>query len=128
MKLVICMRTDLSMRKGKMVAQGAHAAVMPLLELLNVRHPDYCVELGKPYMAVLDEWIAGGMKKICVGVGSLDELDKLERAAAEYQIWVNRVTDAGLTEFGGVPTVTCAAFGPAPDEEMDEITGHLNLL
>ncbi len=38
------------------------------------------------------------------------------------------IIDAGLTEFGGVPTRTCIAIGPNWSDEIDEITGHLKLL
>lgn len=35
-KQVIVMRKDLNMRKGKMIAQGAHASVDALLSLFHV--------------------------------------------------------------------------------------------
>jgi peptidyl-tRNA hydrolase len=38
------------------------------------------------------------------------------------------ITDAGLTEFAGVPTNTCVAIGPAWNEKVDAITGALKLL
>jgi PTH2 family peptidyl-tRNA hydrolase len=38
------------------------------------------------------------------------------------------ITDAGQTEFHGVPTKTCCAVGPAWVEEVDAITGTLSLL
>ena len=38
------------------------------------------------------------------------------------------ITDAGHTEFHGVPTRTCLAIGPAWSDEIDAITGGLQLL
>jgi PTH2 family peptidyl-tRNA hydrolase len=38
------------------------------------------------------------------------------------------ITDAGATEFHGVPTHTCCAVGPAWTDEVDAITGALPLL
>jgi peptidyl-tRNA hydrolase, PTH2 family len=38
------------------------------------------------------------------------------------------ITDAGHTEFKGVPTKTCLAIGPNDVDEIDVVTGHLKLL
>lgn len=38
------------------------------------------------------------------------------------------IEDSGATEFGGVPTNTVAAVGPASNEALKPITGHLKLL
>ncbi|MBK7398941.1 MAG: peptidyl-tRNA hydrolase [Myxococcales bacterium] len=37
------------------------------------------------------------------------------------------IRDAGRTEFGGVPTLTCCAIGPADAAAIDAITGNLTL-
>ena len=47
------------------------------------------------------------------------------QAAKEKKLEVHLVTDAGLTEFNGVPTKTCIAIGPNYSEKIDEVTGHL---
>ena len=111
MKQVIVMRKDLNMRKGKMCAQAAHAS------------------LGA-YFKALDhilEWEDTGATKICVGVDSLEELHLIGEAAKQAGLLFYAVLDAGRTEFKE-PTYTCLAIGPAPDEEIDKITGHLKLL
>lgn len=38
------------------------------------------------------------------------------------------IRDAGLTEFGGVPTYTALAVGPDRADRVDAITGELPLL
>ena len=38
------------------------------------------------------------------------------------------IQDAGLTEFKGIPTLTCCAIGPNESEKIDLITGSLQLL
>jgi PTH2 family peptidyl-tRNA hydrolase len=38
------------------------------------------------------------------------------------------IQDAGLTEFGGVPTYTALAIGPDIDTKIDELTKDLPLL
>ena len=37
-------------------------------------------------------------------------------------------SDAGLTEFGGVPTYTALAIGPDEEAKLDELTKDLQLL
>lgn len=117
MKQVIVMRTDLNMRKGKMIAQGAHAVMGVWLH--------YCTPVvGKDVF----HWLANGAKKICVRAKSEEELRKLYMDAKDAGLRAHIVTDAGRTEFNGVPTVTCLAIGPNEDEAVDKITGHLELL
>jgi peptidyl-tRNA hydrolase, PTH2 family len=68
------------------------------------------------------------MTKICVRVDSESELLEIARKAEDAGLTVHVITDAGHTEFGGVPTKTCLAIGPDEDEKIDAITGHLKLL
>lgn len=114
MKQMIVMRKDLNMRKGKMVAQGAHASMKATLENLN--HPS------------VREWLSGRFTKVAVSVDSEQELLAVYDRAKEAGLVTALVTDAGLTEFGGVPTNTCIAVGPATHDELLPITGHLKLL
>ena len=58
------------------------------------------------------------------GVQACDDLEALLSADIDAVV----ITDAGHTEFGGVPTVTCAGIGPASAAEIDRITGHLKPL
>lgn len=114
MKQMIVMRKDLGMRKGKMVAQGAHASLKATL-----------AHLDEDYVSL---WLEGPFKKVCVSVDSEVELFEVLDKAKRYGIITALITDAGLTEFGGIPTHTCIAVGPAPDELLEPITGHLKLL
>lgn len=111
-KLVIIMRKDLNMRKGKMIAQGAHAAVMIVLGIND---------------SSLDEWLETGQTKICVSVNSEAELLDVYQRAKDAGLFCSLVKDAGRTEFKE-PTLTCCAIGPAEAEEIDKITGTLSLL
>lgn len=116
-KQVIVMRSDLKMRKGKAVAQGGHAAMMWLAERVR----DGVCMLSQPEAA----WINGSFKKICVKVESEEDLIKYFNAAKEAGLMVRMVTDAGLTEFNGVPTKTCIAIGPDWADKIDPVTGEL---
>ena len=148
-KQVIIMRKDLGMRKGKMIAQGGHASMAAIINLgkVNRVYSDVDGSLctvsldvplhnmqqpfnGKPNinLPAVIEWLEGRFTKICVSVDGEQELvDIIDRATAAGLV-TSLITDAGLTEFGGVPTITCGCIGPAYPEEVDPFTGHLKLL
>jgi PTH2 family peptidyl-tRNA hydrolase len=114
MKQIIVIRKDLKMSTGKTVAQGAHASMKALLE--NMQHPN------------IKQWLAGPFAKIAVTVDSEEELFAVMNTAKAAGLITTLITDAGRTEFNGVPTNTCIAVGPASNEDLAPITGHLKLL
>jgi PTH2 family peptidyl-tRNA hydrolase len=125
-KQVIVMRKDLGMRKGKMIAQGAHAS---LKVLVDAGAPDaagtaFTIALTEPMAA----WLSGHFTKVCVGVDSEEALDAVVAAAKAASVPCALIVDAGKTEFHGTPTKTCCAVGPAWVEDVDAITGGLGLL
>lgn len=125
------MRKDLGMRKGKMVAQGSHASLGSLLKFFNKSKDSegnitYSVQF--PPDGILDNWLNGIFTKICLGVNSEEELMEIKRKCDEAEIPNALITDAGLTEFHGVPTKTCLGIGPWESDEIDKITGELSLL
>ncbi|OQZ90026.1 hypothetical protein BST11_15070 [Mycobacterium alsense] len=71
---------------------------------------------------------AGNFTKICVRVESEQELVDVVRAAESAGLLNVTIRDNGKTEFGGVPTLTCAAIGPDTDENLNPVTGDLKLL
>jgi len=125
-KQVIVVRKDLNMRKGKIAAQASHASLGAILNyqvnteqdlmMLNIDHPP------------VKEWLNGRFTKVCVSVDSEEELIDIYMKAMHNKVNVKLIKDAGLTEFGGVPTYTCLAIGPDYPENIDKITGHLKLL
>ena len=117
-KMVIVMRNDLNMRKGKMCAQAGHAAIGAYMKTAEM---DYRTNY-------LKEWFDTGTTKICLYVNSLEELDDLATQAAENGFLVSIIEDYGLTEFHGQLTTTCMAFEPLPSSLIDPITGGLPLL
>jgi PTH2 family peptidyl-tRNA hydrolase len=123
---VIVMRKDLGMRKGKMIAQGAHASLKVLLDRGEPSAD------GTSYTFAMTEamaaWTTGRFTKICVSVDSEAALDAIVERAREAGLPCALVVDAGHTEFHGVPTKTCCAVGPAWAEEVDAVTGGLSLL
>ena len=130
-KQVIVIRKDLNMRKGKMVAQGAHASMAAVLDRMvilshkkEIQEKTLILESGTP----MESWINGLFTKVCVSVDSELELLEIYEKAKAAGLIASIITDAGLTEFNGVPTKTCIAIGPNWSDEVNEITGHLKLL
>lgn len=132
-KQVIVIRTDLNMRKGKMVAQGAHASMKVLIDkMYDNENTNYSsLELGVDDdwdWPVVKQWINGTFTKICVGIGSEFDFHTIHQNALRAKLPCAVIQDNGYTEFHGVPTYTALAIGPAESEKIDEITGHLKLL
>jgi PTH2 family peptidyl-tRNA hydrolase len=129
-KQVIVIRKDLNMRKGKMIAQGAHASMKVFFDRGKLiknsdEHPNmFICEFTEP----MREWCAGIFTKICLSVNSETELLDIYRQAQEVNLPCSLIQDCGLTEFNGIPTYTAVAIGPDYGERVDLITGHLPLL
>jgi PTH2 family peptidyl-tRNA hydrolase len=123
-KQTIVLRKDLNMRKGKMIAQGAHASMRAILMLGRQDGDNFVIPLDER----LAPWLLGRFKKICVSVNSEAELLALHEQAKSLGLITSLIQDAGLTEFGGVPTYTAVAVGPDREDRVDEVTGDLPLL
>ena len=106
------------MRRGKECAQCAHGAVGVIA---------YSVDADGTWDARVRRWFATGQTKITVYVESEQELLELQKAADIAGILTYLVTDAGRTEFNGVPTNTVLVIGPDLVEKIDPITSHLPL-
>lgn len=137
-KQVIVIRRDLGMRKGKLIAQGAHAALGVVLEMMQISEPDedfdpsidnarYTLSLNIEVDSALDQWIRGGFTKVCLYVNSEAELLDVHKRALEKGLPSTLIQDAGKTEFHGLPTYTTVAIGPDLAERIDEVTGELPL-
>ena len=122
------MRDDLNMRKGKMVAQGCHASLGALISAGFYTETDLSKRLNIPLDENIGPWLEGSFTKVCVRITGQVELEKLVFKAKEMGLPAVLITDNGKTEFGGIPTVTCAAIGPGPVEKINLITAHLKLL
>ncbi len=125
-KQVIVMRKDLNMRKGKMIAQGAHASIAFLTRQATIEGSVLQTTLRNPEEVA--EWMAKGFTKICLYVNSEEELDHVYQQAVQSGLNASLIIDSGLTEFGGIPTKTCCAIGPNLNGEIDRITKELKLL
>ena len=101
---------DLKMGKGKMVAQGAHASLQA-----------YKAASSPARRA----WEQEGSKKVVVKVANKRELFILYRKARSLPRAVIR--DAGHTQVRP-GEATAVGIGPAPERDIDAITGTLSLL
>ncbi|KAK1443557.1 peptidyl-tRNA hydrolase 2 like protein [Babesia gibsoni] len=114
-KLVLCVRSDLEMGKGKIAAQCGHAALGAFLDSNDRKNPH------------LETWLRTGQRKIVVKLKDYEEMASLRRAAIAYDVNYHITCDAGRTQvLAGTQTVI--AIGPAPEHIVDKITGHLKLL
>jgi PTH2 family peptidyl-tRNA hydrolase len=122
-KQVIVVRRDLNMRKGKAVAQGAHASLGAILSECEFESDSLTLRLDDRTRP----WILGQFKKICVSVNSEAELLEIHQQALAAGVICSLIQDSGLTEFQGVKTLTAVAIGPDFSEKIDKITQHLPL-
>ena len=104
-KLVIVVRTDLGISKGKMAAQVAHAAV------------NCSLKAKKSDSSNFNRWYNDGQKKVVVKGSNESALRQLQQHARDIGLTNSLVSDAGLTE---VPpgTVTCLGVGPANERKL----------
>jgi len=110
LKQVIAVRADLKLKKGKLAAQVAHAAVSAA-----ERSPDK------------DRWLQMGQKKSVVQVKNEAELLEVYRRCWAKGLPAALIEDAGRTQLPP-STKTCVGIGPAPADDIDEVTGDLKLL
>ena len=118
-KMVIVMRKDLNMTKGKYVAQGSHASMGNVLTIQNSG--------TAKQKEILDKWLNESFVKVCLYVNSLEDLHDIYETALNKGESVKLITDNGLTMFNGVKTDTCLSI-LGYREDVDSITGHLRLL
>lgn len=124
-KMVLVVRTDLNMSKGKVAAQCAHAAVACYKKAL------------KKTPVFVKQWEMFGQAKVTLKAPDYikeddvkkDQAHSLQNLANEAQhlgITACVIHDAGHTQIEkGSSTVL--GIGPAPSKTIDLVTGHLKL-
>ncbi len=114
LKQVIVVRKDINMRKGKMIAQGAHASLTAAFNAVN----------NYDTVTFFRDWFKSDQRKIVVGCPTEEILHQLYAEAEARKIPCALIQDHGNTEFHGVPTYTAVAIGPYDGDIIDSITAH----
>lgn len=114
-KLILVVRMDLKMGKGKVAAHCAHATLEAYNRALQEAADD------------LKSWRRTGQAKVVVKVEDKESLLEVERSAQALGLNTALVCDAGRTQ---TPpgSFTVLGVGPARASLLDEVTGHLKLL
>ncbi|KAH8811540.1 peptidyl-tRNA hydrolase PTH2-domain-containing protein [Xylogone sp. PMI_703] len=116
-KLVLVVRTDLGMTKGKIAAQCSHATLACYKNFLR----------RAPNSPLLRRWERQGQAKVALQVKSQDELEELQAKALSLGLVAEVVVDAGRTQIAS-GSHTVLGIGPAPKSVIDQVTGQLKLL
>lgn len=114
-KLVLVVRADLGMGRGKIAAQVAHAAVAAALAGASARTADFTA------------WLADGEPKVVLKITGEDQLLAIAGQARDAGLPVELICDAGRTQVAP-GTLTCCAIGPARSDLIDPVTSQLTLL
>ncbi|KAK1727175.1 hypothetical protein CaCOL14_000833 [Colletotrichum acutatum] len=122
-KLVLVVRTDLGMTKGKMAAQASHATLACYKSLSKTAAKDP----SSPAAKILSRWENLGQAKIAVQIKNQDEMLELMGKARSLGVTSEVIADAGRTQIEA-GSLTVLGVGPAPRSLVDQITGHLKLL
>jgi PTH2 family peptidyl-tRNA hydrolase len=118
-KMVLAVRADLGMTKGKIGAQCGHAVLGAYRQILhsdNIQHKEW-----------LELWETIAEAKVCLKVNSDQEITELSLLAKNKGLNAYVVVDAGRTQIAS-GSKTVLAIGPAPVQVIDEVTKHLKLL
>ena len=123
------------MKHGKFAAQVSHAAMAFLTRQIKEGHRgNQPVLYGDGNSSVLIniwapeyQWIQESYVKVVLAAKDEQELREVMDAGKAAGLEVHGIIDEGRTVFNGVPTLTCASFGPDENEKIDKVTGHLPL-
>lgn len=113
--MILVVRNDLRMGKGKIAAQCGHAAVGTYQSAIK-RSPQ-----------LVRAWESSGCAKVAVRVENETELMSILRRARDASLTTCLIRDAGRTQIEP-NSKTVLGIGPAPCREIDQVTGHLKLL
>ncbi|XP_017754076.1 PREDICTED: peptidyl-tRNA hydrolase 2, mitochondrial-like [Eufriesea mexicana] len=116
-KMVLVVRSDISMGKGKTAAQCAHAAVECCRQILT----------NTEYVYMYESWLLQGQPKIVVRIPNEEQLMSLAYQARKAGLIISIIKDAGNTQL--LPgTTSTLGIGPGPKQLIDNLTSKLNLL
>lgn len=115
LKMVLCVRTDLQMGKGKIGAQCGHAVIGAFKRAMK-----FCPDDVK-------KWEIIGQKKIAVKVDSEEQILEIREKCRKAGLNAYVVADAGRTQIAA-GSLTVLAIGPASESKFNGVTDDLKLL
>ncbi|KAL8976529.1 MAG: hypothetical protein Q9205_007473 [Flavoplaca limonia] len=118
-KLVLVVRTDLGMGKGKIAAQASHAT-LACYRALSSTFPS-------SLNPILKQWERTGQAKVVLQAHSEEDLETLQAKALSLGLCAQIIHDAGRTQIAS-GSATVLGVGPGPKSVVDGVTGGLKLL
>ncbi|EFR03937.1 peptidyl-tRNA hydrolase 2 [Nannizzia gypsea CBS 118893] len=115
-KLVLVVRTDLGMGKGKIAAQCSHATLACYKYYFN-KSPD---------SPILKRWERQGQAKVALQAKTEEDLLVLQAQAISLGLCARVIQDAGRTQIASGSRTVLGILGPK--SVVDSVTGHLKLL
>lgn len=135
-KMVLVVRNDLKMGKGKIAAQCGETFFFHLITSQTIfirNHSTGHAAVGayerglRTMPGIIRRWSNSGQTKVAVRVESEQELKQIRQQAISRNLNVCMIRDAGRTQIEP-NTATVVAVGPGLVREVDQVTGHLKLL
>jgi PTH2 family peptidyl-tRNA hydrolase len=112
MKMVLVVRQDIGMGKGKAAAQCAHAAVSLTWNKSEKTH----------------KWMHGDPAQAKIVLKAVfEDMEKIAKECEKQGLSHVWIQDAGRTQIEP-GTFTVLGIGPEDEDKLDKITGHLRLL
>ncbi|RJE18666.1 Peptidyl-tRNA hydrolase [Aspergillus sclerotialis] len=115
-KLVLVVRTDLGMTKGKIAAQCSHATLACYKYFLT----------HSPDSPILRRWERQGQAKIALQCKSEEDLALMQAQAMSLGLCARVIQDAGRTQIASGSRTVLGILGPK--SVVDVVTGGLKLL
>ncbi|KAK0581673.1 hypothetical protein LWI29_016728 [Acer saccharum] len=113
-KMVLVVRNDLKMGKGKIAAQCSHAT-LGIYKKLQHRAPK-----------ALNKWEMCAQPKVVLKIESEEDMIVLQDRAKSLKLPTHITIDAGRTQIAPNSRTVMAILGPV--EVVDDVTGELKLL
>ncbi|MFW9924547.1 MAG: aminoacyl-tRNA hydrolase [Candidatus Thorarchaeota archaeon] len=114
-KMVIGIRTDLGISKGKAAVLASQVAVL------------CSEEAKKSKIDWLKHWFSEGQKKVVVQIPSHEEMINLHKKAQQYNFSCAIIENLKIIDYLR-DSILAIAIGPAPNDKIDKLTADYKLL
>lgn len=113
-KMVLIVRNDVDLGKGKIAAQCSHATLACFQKA--------CEKIP----VIVDEWFLGGQAKVICKCETDEDMELLRRKAKYQGLTTCLIRDAGRMKLG-LSSKTVLGIGPAPSKLVNDIIRNLAL-